>query len=58
MIKKNFGESDVIKVLDDDGVGKVILKDHENLSTTKLNEIKEKLGDVSDTHLRAHETLR
>lgn len=45
MIKKNFGESDVIKVLDDDGVGKVILKDHENLSTTKLNEIKEKLGE-------------
>ena len=44
-MSKNFNsEDDVSIVLKDDGVKKIVLDEFENLSTTRLNELKSKLG--------------
>ena len=39
-------DTDLIRVMSDDGVGKVDLKKYENLNTTQLGEIKKEMGDA------------
>ena len=39
-------DTDLIRVMSDDGVGKVDLKKYENLNTTQLGKIKKEMGDA------------
>jgi len=44
-MSERFSDSDLTRVLNNDGVGKVVVKKYENAPTTSLEQIREEMGD-------------